>query len=220
MLTAMPRTIATTKTDRIMEDAMLAAAGDPERVGAIDKARAFKRSWIELAESLTGIYDRRSYEKWGYASFELYCRKELHLKPATVQKLLGSFRFLQTNAPRVLERSLEPSASDRPAAPVPSMQAVDFVAKAVERGAADETAMREIQSAAFEDGVEAPLLKRRFKEIAFPVSDDERLGTQIANAARRLAALVAEPDAPLDHEMGVMVEETVGRLLDALDAAS
>lgn len=218
MLARMPRTIAATKTDRIMEDAMLAAAGDPERVEALDRARAFKRSWIELAESLTGIYDRRSYEKWGYSTFELYCRKELHLKPSTVQKLLGSFRFLQTNAPRVLERTPEQAA-----VPVPSVQAVEFVAKAVERGAAGEEELEKIQTAAFDDGVSAPLLKRRFKEIAFPVSDDERrdkLRNQLASTARRLASLVAEPDAPVEHEVAVMVEETLGRLLDALDAAA
>ncbi len=214
----MPSKVAPTKTDRAMEDAMLAAAGDSERVEALERARAFKRSWIELAESLTGIYDRSAFSRWGYNSFEEYCRKELHLKPATVQKLLGSFRFLQTNAPRVLERTAE-----QPSAPVPSVQAVEFVARASERGAASEETMREIETAAFDDGVEAPLLKRRFKEIAFPVSDDDRrekLRGQLSSTARRLATLIAEPDAPLEHEVAVMVEEALGQLLDALDATS
>ena len=39
-----------------------------------------------------------------------------------------------------------------------------------------------------------------------------------ANAmAKRLANLIAEPDAPVPHDVAVAVEESLGRLLDALD---
>src|SRR5688572_12147959 len=98
---------AATKTDLEMEARMQAVAGDDERVDAIAKARMFKRSWIELAEALSGIYDRESWQGWGYESFDAYCKRELHLTPGTALKLLGSFRFLKTSAPRVLTRALE-----------------------------------------------------------------------------------------------------------------
>jgi hypothetical protein len=212
----MLETGVSTKTDREMEDTMLAVADDPERVDVLAKARHFKRSWIELAEALCRVYERESWVQWGFAGFEEYCRKELHLKKATVAKLLGSYRFLQARAPRVLERT-----QSEPTAPVPSWQAVDFVARATERGAVDDDTMEEIERAAFDEGADAPLLSRRFKEVAFPVNEAERgekLRQQLAGAARRLANLIAEPDAPVPHEVAVAVEESLGRLLDALDA--
>ena len=72
--------VAPTKTDRKLEDKMLAAAGDPERADVIGKARTFKRSWLELAEALTGVLERGSWEGWGYKSFDAYCKKELQIK--------------------------------------------------------------------------------------------------------------------------------------------
>lgn len=205
-----------TKTDREMEDTMLAFADDPERVDVLGKARHFKRTWIELAEALSGVYERESWLRWGHASFDDYCRKELHLKKGTVSKLLGSFRFLQNTAPRLLERSLR-----EPDAPVPSLQAVDFMARAVDRGAADEETMEEMHRAVFEEGADAPVLSRRFKEVAFPVDEGEKrdkLRGQLAHTARKLASLLAEPDAPVPHDVAIAVEESLGQLLDALDA--
>jgi hypothetical protein len=213
---AMLETGVGTKTDREMEDTMLAVADDAERVEVLAKARHFKRSWIELAEALCRVYEREAFVHWGFAGFEEYCRKELHLKKATVAKLLGSYRFLQTRAPRVLER-----ANSEPTAPVPSLQAVDFVARASERGAADHDTLEEIERAAFDEGADAPLLSRRFKEVAFPVDEaarGDKLRQSLVGAARRLANLIAEPDAPVPHEVAVAVEESLGRLLDALDA--
>src|SRR5256885_156829 len=94
-----------TKTDRQMEDRMIAVAGDPLRADTLAKARAFKRTWLELAEALTKVQHGSSFRDWGYDDFDAYCRKELHLRSATVSKLLGSYRFLETSAPRVIERA-------------------------------------------------------------------------------------------------------------------
>jgi len=206
-----------TKTDRYLEDAMLAFAGDSQRVGAIEAARLFKRSWIDLAEALTTVYDKNSWERWGHETFESYCRKELHLKKNTVMKLLGSYRFLETNAPRVIQRTRE-----EPTAPIPDIKAVDFVARAVQRGAADAEEMKQIETAAFEEGAEAPMLTRRFKTIAFPVDDGQRkkrLRTQLTNSAKRLATLIAESEIPVPHNVAVAVEEALGQLLEALEKA-
>ncbi|HTM22515.1 MAG TPA: hypothetical protein VL172_18465 [Kofleriaceae bacterium] len=203
-----------TKTDRMMEQTMAAVADDPERHGALSAARAFKRSWIELASALRAVSDNASYERWGYKSFQDYCRLELHLKPATVGKLLGSYRFLESNAPQVLERRREPNA------PLPSLEAVDFVRRAEQRGAADKATMREIETAAFEEGIEGAGLSRRFKEVAFPIdrrSREQEVRTQIASAARRLVALLADEDSPVRRDVAAGVEESVGLLLEAIE---
>ena len=205
----------TTKTDRAMEDRMHAVAGDEERVEVLARARTFKRSWIELAEALAGVYERSSWQRWGFQDFDAYCKNELSLTPATAAKLLGSFRFLRAAAPRVIER-----VQHEPSAPVPSLRAVDFVAKATERGAADGKALGEIRRAAFDEGVDAPALARRFKTVAFPVSEgerDDRVRSLIASTAKRLAQLLAEPGAKVPRKAASAVEEAIGELLEALE---
>jgi hypothetical protein len=203
-----------TKTDRAMEDRMLAVADDPERADTLSKARAFKRTWLELAEALTRVQSHDKWRSWGFEDFESYCRKELHLRASTVAKLLGSYRFLESSAPRVLERSRRGEPS-----PVPSLGAVEFVAKATERGAADPETLETIQRVAFDEGADAPLLSRRFKEVAFPESDDDRADRARANivaAARRLAALIAEESSPVPKKLAIRLEETLGEVLEAL----
>jgi len=205
-----------TKTDRQMEDRLLAVQSDPERADTLAKARAFKRTWLELAEALTRVQGAKSWERWGYTDFDSYCRKELHLRSSTVAKLLGSYRFLETSAPRVIERARGSSE-----APVPSLAAVEFVAKAAQAGAADAETMETIKRVAFDEGAEAGLLSRQFKEIAFPEDDAdraERLRSSIVQAARRLAGLIAEDGAPVTKKLAIKVEETVGELLAAIDS--
>lgn len=209
-----------TKTDRAMEDRIVAVSDDPERADTLTKARNFKRTWLELAEALARVQQQESWGRWGFTDFDAYCRKELHLRASTVQKLLGSFRFLQSSAPRVIERAREHETFD---APVPSIAAVEFVQKATERGAADEETLRTIHQAAFEEGADAPVLARRFKEVAFPGSereDKDKLRGQIAAVARKLASLIAENGSPVPKQLAITVEETIGELLAALEPSN
>ncbi|HRC58521.1 MAG TPA: hypothetical protein PKU97_21515, partial [Kofleriaceae bacterium] len=69
-----------TKTDRQMEDRQQAVAGDAERADTLAKARAFKRTWLELAEALASVQHRGSWKRWGFEDFDAYCRNELHLR--------------------------------------------------------------------------------------------------------------------------------------------
>jgi hypothetical protein len=205
-----------TKTDRAMEDRLAAVANDPIRADTLAKARAFKRTWLELAQALSQVQSSNAWQAWGYSDFDGYCRKELHLRSSTVAKLLGSFRFLETSAPRVIER-----ARKQPEASVPSIAAVEFVQKAAQRGAAGAETLRTIQKAAFDECAEAPLLSRRYREVAFPVDateSGERLRQQIAQTARRLASLMAEDGSPVPRKLAIRVEETVGELLAAIDS--
>jgi hypothetical protein len=205
-----------TKTDRQMEDRLLAVSGDPLRADTLQKARAFKRTWLELAEALTKVQGNRSWEQWGYTDFDAYCRKELHLRGSTVAKLLGSFRFLETSAPRVIERA----RADGFESPIPSLPAVEFVQKATERAAADPETMETIKRVAFDEGLDAPLLAKQFKAIAFPETDRdkrEKLRANIAHTARKLSSLMAEEGSPVPKKLAIRVEEIVGELLEAIE---
>ncbi len=205
-----------TKTDRMMEDRMLAVANDPERADTLAKARAFKRTWLELAQALARCSDKRLWEKWGFSDFDAYCRKELHLRNSTVAKLLGSYRFLESSAPRVIERAHK----DNYESPIPSLATVEFVQKATDHGSADEETLQTIHRVAFEEGAEAPVLKSKFGELVFPQTDRERrdkIRAQIAGAARRLSALIAEESSPVPKKLAIKVEETIGELLEAIE---
>jgi hypothetical protein len=205
-----------TKTDRQMEDRMIAVAGDPVRAETLAKARAFKRTWLELAEALARVQARKSWEDWGFPDFDAYCRKELHLRSSTVAKLLGSYRFLETSAPRVIERA----RTDVFEAPIPSLPAVEFVQKATERAAADAETLETITRSAFDEGIDAGMLARRFKDVAFPETERdkrEKLRANIAQAARRLSSLIAEDASPVPKKLAIHVEETIGELLEAIE---
>ena len=181
-----------TKTDRQMEDRLLAVSGDAERADTLAKARAFKRTWLELADALARVQKHESWRRWGFTDFDSYCRKELHLRSSTVAKLLGSFRFLESSAPNVLER-----ARALPEEPIPSMAAVEFVQKATDRGAADADTLADMRRFAFEEGAEAPMLAKKYKEVAFPEAED---------------------DLPVTKALAGRVEASVGELLAALEA--
>lgn len=205
-----------TKTDQLMEDRMIAVQGDPERADTLQKARAFKRTWLELAEALSRCNEKRLWEKWGFSDFDAYCRKELHLRGSTVSKLLGSYRFLESSAPKVIERARE----DHYDAPIPSIATVEFVQKATDHGKADEETLQTIHRVAFEEGAEAPVLKSKFGEIVFPLTAKdkrEKQRTAIAGAARRLSALIAEEDSPVPKKIAVQLEESIGELLEAIE---
>ncbi len=205
-----------TKTDRAMEDQMLAVSSDPVRADTLQKARAFKRTWLELAEVLNRANDKKLWEQWGFSDFDAYCRKELHLRGSTVQKLLGSYRFLETSAPRVIERA----RNDHFEAPIPSIQTVEFVEKATREGHADEETLATIRRGAFEEGLEKTVLAKKFGDLVFPVSASDRKEkqrAQIAAAARRLSSLVAEDGAPVPKALAIRIEEVVGELLEKIE---
>ncbi len=205
-----------TKTDQIMEDRMIAVSSDPVRSDTLQKARAFKRTWLELAEALSKVTENKLWEQWGFSDFDAYCRKELHLRGSTVAKLLGSYRFLETSAPRVIERA----RTDHYEAPIPSIATVEFVEKATAAGHADAETLRTIHKSAFEEGVEKPMLAKKFGDLVFPVSNadrKEKLRSSIAAAARRLSSLIAEDGAPVSKALAIRVEETVGELLEAIE---
>jgi hypothetical protein len=211
---------STTKTERILEASMAQHAGDAERVDALARTKTFKRSWIQLAGALVQIRERETWKRWGFEDFDDYYSKELHLRRSTVDKLCASYGFLRANAPRLVR-------DDSPTVPVnepiPSWEAVQYVAKAEERGAADENVLTEMKRAAFEEGASVPALSRRFREVAFPVDDEEkrqRLRAQIVAAARRLADLVAEPDAGVPRALSERAEIVAGEIVQALEDAS
>ena len=202
--------MARTKIEAALADAEREHAGDAERSELLARARRFKASWVELAEALTAVRRSNHWKRWGFSAFEDYTRKELHLRPETVDKLTGSFSFLQSRAPEVLSRG--------PAEPLPSYQSVDFLRRAEEQPGAPADVVAELRRRVIDEGAALPAISRKYREVIFPLADEERAGRdaqQLRQAARRLADLLSETTA-VPRKLAKEVAEVVGRLVEAL----
>lgn len=201
----------TTKTDAALAAALDAHADDPQRAEVIGRARRFKNSWVELAEALIDVRKNRRFKDWGYDSIESYATSELHLKKETVEKLTGSFQFLQKRAPEVLER-------DGLNAPIPSYHAVDYLRRAEAQEAAPRDVVDEIRKRVIEDCAPVPAIARKYNETVFPIDHAERKKRDAAglkNVATRLSELLAETRA-VPKRLAAEVTSSLNTLLEAL----
>jgi hypothetical protein len=199
-----------TKTQESLADAERAHAGDPERAEVLRRARTFKASWVELGEVLSRVKRNGDWKKWGYDSFESYAQGELFLRPQTVEKLTGSFAFLQRRAPSVLTRDGIREA-------IPSYQAVDFLRRAEAKGDTPPRALEEIRRKVIDEVVPASAVTRAYREVVFPIDENTRLQRDrsgLRNVAKRLRELLAETQAV----PATLADEVTGAL-DALLAA-
>jgi hypothetical protein len=199
-----------TKIDETLAALEEALGDNPERAELVRRARRFKASWVELAEALTEARRNGHWKEWGYSSFEEYTGKELHLRPETVDKLTGSYSFLQRRAPAVLSR-------DGLAAPMPSYQAIDFLRRAEETDAPKE-AVEEIRRKVIDEAVPLMQVAREYKDVVFPIDEKTRKARDAAgvkNVAKRLRELLAETRA-VPRSLANEVSESLDRLLSAL----
>jgi hypothetical protein len=201
-----------TKTEAALEDAEMAHADDPERAELLRRARSFKSSWIELAQALTSVKRSGRWKDWGYDSLGAYARTELHLRPETVDKLTGSYTFLQRKAPSVLSRD---SLSHN----VPSYQSVDFLRRAESSESAPRDTVEEIRRRVLDDGVSAAAVTREYRDVVFPIDDKQRKARDAAglrNVATRLRELLGETRA-VPRKLAGEVGGALDRLLEALE---
>jgi hypothetical protein len=202
-----------TKTDTEMADAEQEHASDPERAQLIACARRFKSSWIELAAVLTRVRRGGQWKRWGYDTFEHYAKTELRLRQETVDKLTGSYSFLQKRAPGVLDR-------DGLSSPIPSYQAVDFLRRAEEADGAPEGAVGEIQRLVLDEGAPLAAVARQYKDVVFPISEGDRRAREagaLRSAAVRLRDLLPDTKA-VPKKLAAEVAASVEKLLAALGA--
>jgi len=199
-----------TKVVAQLAAAEAAYADDPERAEILRRARRFKSSWVELAESLTRARRKGQWKAWGYDSFENYARRELHLKPETVEKLTGSFAFLAASRPEVLAR-------DGVSASIPNYQAVDFLRRAEAEKVPADT-LESLRKRVLDEGAPLPALNREFRDAIFPVDEDTLHQREVAglkNVATRLRQLLAETRT-VPRKLASEVSSTLDELLEVL----
>lgn len=204
-----------TKVDSELAAAEEAHQNDPERAELLARTRRFKASWIELAEALTHVRKRGTWQRWGYQTVEEYAQKELKLRADTVEKLTGSYAFLKRSAPQVLERDgVEHS--------IPSYQAVDFLRRAEEREDAPEGVVSDIRKKVLDDVLPLPTVAREYKSVVFPIDEAEQKKKDAAalkNVATRLRDLLGDTRA-VSRRLAGTVSSALDELLTALDGES
>jgi hypothetical protein len=201
-----------TKTDAALADAETAHADDPERAELLRRARRFKNSWIELAEALTSAKRHSLWKGWGYDSFEAYAKSELHLRQETVDKLTGSYTFLQRRAPAVLERD---GLRER----VPSYQAVDFLRRAEEEESAPRDVLDELRGRVLDEAAPVATVARAYGDVVFPIDEGTKRARDLAgvkNVAKRLREILGETRA-VPRKLAGEVSSALDRLLEAIE---
>lgn len=196
-----------------LADGLKAAGDDALRLEVVQRARRFKRSWVEMAEALVHVNDSRAYERWGYNDLHEYCAKELRIRPQTVDKLTGSYSALRAHAPEVLAR-------DGVARTIPTIDAVDYFARALERRGGDDMEpsaelVDDLHKAVFDEALPVEAIKKRFNPLFQPqktsAPSDVELFERTRATARRLGLLVEECKG-LSGETRQMVEEALAEL--------
>lgn len=203
------------------------SGADRRRLDVLRCTQRFKRSWVELAETLVALRKDKAYEAWGYDDFHKYCTEELHLRRSTVDKLTVSFSTLQRLAPSVLKW-------DGVEKEIPSLQAVDYFGKAVDAvksPAANDPGkksapkppprevLKELRQAVFDEGQSVAELRRRFDPILRPKPDGaEQLEilNKALGATRKLAELLPEIEG-LEESRLTKVEKALGLLRQDLE---
>jgi len=163
-------------------------------------ARLFKRSWVDMAEALVRVRSQDLHHAWGYETLHGYALEELNIKRSTVDKLTGSYHAMERHVPHALEW-------DGVAKQMPSMEAVDYFARAVDPkprkegepvpDPPDEEVVDELKSAIFEDLASPASVRRKFGEVLHPKTDDQRrreLLGRVRSTANRLESLVTHVD--------------------------
>jgi len=200
-----------TKVDAELADAEEQHSNDPERAELIARTRRFKASWLELAEALTHVRKHDTWRNWGFESFEAYATRELKLRQETVDKLTGSYAFLQKRAPNVLKRDGVIDA-------IPSYQAIDFLRRVEEKEDAPEDAVVAIRKKVLEEGVPLPSVSREYKDVVFPIDEeakDKRDKVAIRHAAHKLKDALASTRA-VSKTLASDLTEKLDALIEAV----
>lgn len=197
------------------------------RYRVLRAARDFKASWVALGELLTKVRESGEYEKWGYTDFERYCRRELHIKKDTANKLTRSYAFLRDHEPQALE-----PPSDHVARELPALDVVDLLTRARERSKVSDAQFDEIRKDVFAGESSPPsraAVVKRFREVdpeAFkaPVKPRPEPGsggpTEVKKAlllAERLGAVLEL--LPVRPEFHASVQTVVKELKHLFDTA-
>jgi hypothetical protein len=132
------------------------------RYRALDAAKHFKSSWIELGQLLYSIHRDKLFRDWGYLTFDAYCAKEVGVRRNTAVKLLKSYAFLEREEPSFLKpEALEERKPDR----MPSLDSVNVLRLASENEDYPEDDYEDLREAVLEKASPEEDVKKKVRYV-------------------------------------------------------
>ena len=172
--------MAESKTIRKLEERMEGVAPGTIRHEALEAAKRFKSSWIELGRVLWTVYREKKYREWGYLTFEAYCVKEISVRDTTAKKLLQSYYFLEKEEPTLLK-----TLTQEPPAQQPSAEAVNTLRLLRSRKDVPEEGYQRIRSYVLEKGKDPVEVRREARALI----EEHRPGSEEREEQRKRASL-------------------------------
>jgi hypothetical protein len=206
-----------------------AVGSERQRGELVRLAQAFKGSWLELARVLAQARSLGRYRAWGFDDFYDYCAKELRLRRATVDKLVGSYHFVHRETDCLDSRPPWLDGGDRA---VPPLRSVQLLERALERPDMDDEVKAELRREVLQRGAGPGRLARRLQSVEPPPpsAGGAELGGQkaasppspalvaeVRQVVGRLATLLADHPTLLSKALAAAVEEQLGSLLTELE---
>ena len=129
---------------------------DSLRQHALQCAKNFKTSWVDLGRVLYSVWKDKHYRNWGYSTFDAYTSKEINIRKLTAIKLLRSYYFLEKEEPQYLKEEYVESAD---AATVPTYESIDVLRLAKNKKALDEADYNNLRKNVFTKGKDVREIK-------------------------------------------------------------
>ena len=170
-----------TRSIQQLEERMKELEPGSLRHQALEAAKRFKTSWVELGRMLWTVWREKKFREWGYLTFEAYCTKEIGIRTATAKKLLHSYYFLEKEEPTFLKRvTSEVSPSS-----LPSADAVNVLRLLRNRQGVPQQDYQKVRSYVLEKGKEAPEVRREVRAMLEEGGSD----SEAVQAARTKSAV-------------------------------
>lgn len=150
---------------------------------ALQCAKNFKTSWVELGQVLYSIWKDKGYKAWGYMTFDAYTAKEIGIKKQTAMKLLKSYYFLEKEEPAYLTKEYAETAD---AAALPGYETVNILRLAKDNEAVDKSDYHRLKKDVFEMGKEPAEVK---KDITALIRQRRELDPEEAREKKRASAI-------------------------------
>ena len=128
---------------------------------ALEAAKRFKSSWLDLGRILWTVQKDKKFREWGYLTFDAYCMHEVGIRPATAKKLLHSYFFLEKEEPSTLRRFL----SETPPVQLPSPDSVHLLRLLKNKQEVAPGDYQKVRSYVLEKGKEAPEVRREVQAL-------------------------------------------------------
>ena len=170
----------TPKSIRQLDERMADLEPGTIRHEALEAAKRFKSSWIELGRVLWTVWREKKFKEWGYLTFDAYCAKEVGIKAATAKKLLHSYYFLEKEEPSLLKKlSVESPAN------LPHVDSVNLLRMLNQRPQVPADEYRQVRNQVLEKGREAPEVRREIRSMLQAAEPDP----EAVRASRRQSAI-------------------------------